>query len=121
MKVYIASPYTIGDVAVNVRNAIIMADYLANLDVHPKCPLLTHFWHLVTPRPYSFWLAYDLVEMMECDVLIRIAGESNGADQETNEWFNKKTGPMYYFDKTKENAWENLHEFIQRQKKIYDP
>lgn len=122
MKVYIASPYTKGDTAVNVRNSILMADYLANCGVHPKCPLLTHWWHLVAPRPYEFWLEYDLIEMMECDVMIRMAGESSGADREVEEWNKAHASENlpYYFDITKGNAWELLHEFIDRQKKKYD-
>lgn len=82
-KIYIASPYTKGDVAVNVHQSIRLCDYISSYyHVHVKCPLLTHFWHLLYPRPYEFWLAYDLVELEECDALVRMIGESDGADKE---------------------------------------
>lgn len=82
MKVYVAGPYTRGDVAVNVREAIVVTNKLLDLGFVPYCPHLTHFWHLVTPRPYEEWLAYDLIWMEACDVVLRIPGESSGADAE---------------------------------------
>lgn len=83
IKIYIASPYTKGDVAVNVHQSIRLADYISTyFNVHVKCPLLTHFWHMLYPQAYSFWLAYDLVELEECNALVRMMGASDGADKE---------------------------------------
>lgn len=82
MKVYIASPYTLGDVAINVRKSLAMADELRDAGFLPYCPLLTHFWHMVFPHPYSYWLQMDLEWLRECDCLLRMPGESRGADKE---------------------------------------
>ena len=81
-RVYISGPYTKGDVAVNVRNAIKAADKLANLGYVPFVPQLTHFWHLVCPRPYSDWLEIDLEFLPLCDVVLRLPGDSAGAEIE---------------------------------------
>lgn len=82
MKVYIAGPYSKGDVAQNVRTAITTADALAARHFCPYVPHLTHFWHLLSPKPYDWWLEYDAIWLLQCEAVYRIPGESNGADQE---------------------------------------
>jgi hypothetical protein len=81
-KIYVAGPYTKGDVAENVHNAIKAANQLADLGFAPFVPHLTHFWHLVMQRPYEFWLELDNQFLPHCDALLRIPGESSGADEE---------------------------------------
>lgn len=81
-KVYVAGPYTKGDVAVNVKNAIDAGSQLADAGFAPMIPHLSHFWHLVSPRPYDYWIALDLEFLPFCDYLLRIPGESSGADNE---------------------------------------
>ncbi len=81
-KIYIAGPYSKGDVAKNVRNAFKIANDLADLGFAPFVPHSTHFWHLIFPRPYEFWLELDNQFLPLCDALLRIPGESNGADKE---------------------------------------
>lgn len=81
-KIYVAGPYTKGDVAVNVRNAILAAHILYNAGFYPFVPHLTHFWHMVCPRPYEDWLDLDNAFLPHCDALLRLPGESSGADKE---------------------------------------
>lgn len=80
--IYVASPYTKGDVAINVRRNIEAADRLAVAGYTPFCPLLTHFWHILIPHKYEFWCAYDMVWLERCDAIVRLSGESSGADAE---------------------------------------
>jgi hypothetical protein len=82
MRVYIASPYTIGDVAINVRRSIEAANRVAEAGHFPFVPLLTHFWHMMFPHEYEFWLCQDNEWLAVCDALIRLEGESHGADME---------------------------------------
>jgi hypothetical protein len=82
MKIYIAGPYTKGDVALNVRAAIFAGSHVANLGHIVFIPHLTHFWHLLTPEKYDFWMKQDEAWLRECDALLRIGGESSGADKE---------------------------------------
>jgi len=96
IKVYIASPYTIGDVAVNVKRQIDMADRLMEKGFAPFAPLYSHFQHMVHPRPYQQWLEIDLEWIKVCDCVLRLDGESSGADKEVE--FAKKIGkPVYYY------------------------
>lgn len=81
-KVYIASPYTKGDIAVNVRRQIDCADELMDLGFAPFLPLLAHFQHLIHPRDYEDWTEIDLEWVKSCDALLRLSGESEGADRE---------------------------------------
>lgn len=81
-KVYIASPYTKGDVAVNVRVQLETADELMTRGYSPYVPLLTHFQHLHKPRPYEDWCRQDDDWIPCCDYLLRLPGESIGADRE---------------------------------------
>jgi hypothetical protein len=81
-KIYIAGPYTKGDVAINVRNAIEMANRLADIGFAPYVPHFTHFWHMLFPRPYEFWLELDNEYLPVCNALLRLEGTSNGADKE---------------------------------------
>ena len=80
--VYIASPYTKGDVAVNVRKAIDAADNLAKHGFLPFMPLMSHFWHMIYPHEYHFWTEMDLQWVERCDCVLRLPGESAGADHE---------------------------------------
>jgi len=82
IKVYIASPYTIGDVAVNVKIQMDTADELMNKGFVPFTPLYSHFQHMAHPRPYEDWLKIDFEWIPVCDCLLRLPGDSSGADKE---------------------------------------
>lgn len=81
-RVYVAGPYTQGDVALNVRRAIEAGHLLLEAGHIPYIPHLTHFWHLVFPRPYEDWLDLDNKWLPMCHGVLRLAGESSGADKE---------------------------------------
>lgn len=82
MKIYIAGPYTKGDVAENVRNAVYAGNLVAHRGHMPFIPHLTHFWHMLIPHEIDFWYAQDIEWLRVCDALLRIEGESTGADRE---------------------------------------
>ncbi len=81
-RIYIAGPYTQGDVAANVRAAYEAASALADAGFAPFVPHHTHFWHMLFPRPYTEWLQLDLEFLPCCDAVLRLPGASNGADGE---------------------------------------
>lgn len=93
--VYIASPYTKGDVALNVRKSLEVADMLWESGFIPYAPLLTHFWHLIIPHEPDFWYALDNEWVIRCDCLLRLEGESTGADNEVKLAIEKGI-PVYY-------------------------
>lgn len=81
-RIYVAGPYTKGDVVLNVRHAIVTADALLNLGFAPYVPHLSHFWHLVCPHDYEAWMTLDFEWVKACDAVLRLSGESSGADRE---------------------------------------
>jgi len=104
LKVYIASPYTKGDVARNVRDAIWAGEYLGRKGHIPFVPHLTHFWHIIYPHDWEEWLKYDFEWLKVCDALIRVGGESNGADWEVDK-AHELGIPVYY----------SIREFLEKQ------
>lgn len=94
-RIYIAGPYTKGDVALNVKDAIHAGDYVARKGWFPFIPHLSHFWHMLAPHEYEFWIKQDLEWLKVCHAILRISGESSGADQEVK--IAKEMGiPVYY-------------------------
>lgn len=95
IKVYIASPYTRGDVAVNVKRQLDCADELMTKGFAPFAPLYSHFQHMAHPRPYQDWIEIDLVWVKACDCVLRLEGDSNGADGEVK--FALENGVTVFF------------------------
>jgi hypothetical protein len=95
MKVYVAGPYSKGDVAENVRNAIYAGNNLRALGHTPFIPHLTHFWHFLLPHAIDYWYAYDMEWLEQCDAVFRIPGESHGADEEVKR-AEELGKPVYY-------------------------
>ena len=82
MRVYVAGPYTLGDRSENLRR--IMAATVEILDAghEPFCPLLSFFIDLTHPRPWEDWMRLDLAWLKVAEAVVRIPGESRGADEE---------------------------------------
>jgi hypothetical protein len=95
IKVYIASPYTKGDAALNVKAQIDMVDELMNHGMAPFAPLYSHFQHMAHPRPYEDWANVDFEWVRVCDCLLRLPGESSGADAEV-KLANEIGIPVFY-------------------------
>lgn len=95
IKVYIASPYTIGDQAHNVRRQMDCFDELLKLGFVPFAPLFTHFQHLVHPADYEAWMNWDFEWVKCCDALLRLSGASPGADREV-ELAQTEGIPVFY-------------------------
>jgi hypothetical protein len=81
-KIYIASPYTKGNASVNVKRQIDAANELIDAGFCPLTPLLLHFHNIVHPRPYDDWIKIDREWVIVCDAILRLPGESKGADNE---------------------------------------
>jgi len=95
MRIYVAGPYSKGETAINVRNAILAGDKLLEMGHTPFIPHLTHFWHYISPKPWDVWLKIDQDWLEVCDAVLRLDGESKGADLEVE--LAKKLGkPVYY-------------------------
>ena len=80
--IYVAGPYTSGDPVVNTRKAIEAGELLRGMGFVPFIPHLSLFWHFVEPHDVAFWYEYDNAWVERCDGLVRLPGESKGADAE---------------------------------------
>ena len=78
--IYIASPYTQGDTALNVRDQIAAAECLREAGALPFVPLLSHLWHLMSPHPYNYWIEMDMDWLHHADAVLRLHGDSAGAE-----------------------------------------
>lgn len=80
--IYVSGPYSKGDTAENIRNACLAGNEILKRGFTPFVPHLIHLWHLITPKPYQDWLDIDLALISRMDAVLRIPGESKGADNE---------------------------------------
>ncbi|KKL57921.1 hypothetical protein LCGC14_2230570 [marine sediment metagenome] len=81
--IFIAGPYA-GDQAVNVRDVLRAADHLLEIGYVPYAPHLTHFWDFAFPHNRHVWLTYHANWLRRCDALLRLPGQSEGADEEVD-------------------------------------
>jgi len=82
IRVYVASPYTLGDSALNVRRQIDKFEELSRLGFAPFNPLYAHFHHMFYPRTDDEWLQWDFEWLKVADCMLRLPGKSRGADEE---------------------------------------
>ncbi len=82
-QVYVASPYAIGDTNANVRMQMEAGNKLIGMGFTPFLPIcMTHLWDFWSPKPRDGWLNYDLEWVHACGWMLRLPGESKGADRE---------------------------------------
>jgi hypothetical protein len=82
IKAYIAGPYTQGDPEANTKLAMKVWHELWALGYAPFCPHLSHYLKTLRKLPYDDWLKSDMAWLECCDVLLRLPGESKGAEIE---------------------------------------
>lgn len=86
MIIYIASPYSSyadKQAAVNVQ--IDAFAILRDLGHEPIAPLLSHYIDRRHPASYERWLQWCLAMVGVSDVVLRLPGDSDGADREVAE------------------------------------
>lgn len=77
--VYVASPYSKGDPAINTKFQLDVFHQLMDSGiVYPICPLASHFFHLHSPRSWQDWMDYDLELVSRCDALVRLNASASG-------------------------------------------
>lgn len=116
--VYVASPYTKGDPAINTHfQCKVFDELLSDGIVTPIVPLWTHLQHLIFPREYRDWINYDLEIASLCDCCLRLNAEyrpigyvereSSGADNEVRE-FKRWNKPVF-------TTIQELYTWVQNQ------
>ena len=95
IKIYLASPYSVGDKKENVNEQVRMANNIIDVGFIPFTPLLSHYLDEYQNRTWQEWLDIDLEWLLTCDCLLRFGGESKGADIEV-EFARTNNIPVFY-------------------------
>lgn len=85
MLIYISGPYSHGDHLENVNKAVDVADQIAKAGHTCFIPHLYRYWNERHEHDYDFWMRQDLAMLSRCDSLVRLPGDSPGADKEVDE------------------------------------
>jgi hypothetical protein len=85
LDVYIAGPISKGGTLLNVHRACGVWAYLQKCGIVATCPHWSALQDMICPLPWDEWIAYDmhLIPLHKC--VLRLPGESAGADRETAE------------------------------------
>ena len=94
MIVYIAGPFTKPDSMYNTRQAIEIAEIVREMGHLPFIPHINIFWHFLYPHNYEYWMDMCFEWLDVCDCLIRLPGDSPGADREVSYMLEKEK-PVY--------------------------
>jgi nucleoside 2-deoxyribosyltransferase len=95
--IYVAGPLTKGDPFLNVRAALLAGDLLRRAGFAPYVPHEHVLWQMVTGTvEYEAAMSLDLAWVTRCDALLRLPGESSGADREVEHA--RKLGLPVYTD-----------------------
>ena len=114
--VYIASPYSRGDVSANTHfQCKIFNQLLDDGLVLPVAPLWSHFQHTIFPRRYEDWITYDQEMLRLYDCCLRLTAtipsmgysesHSSGADAEV-ETFKRLGRPVF-------NSIDDLYSWVK--------
>ena len=79
---YIAGPMTKGNQFDLFKDSVLVADCILKRGHAVFLPHLSFFWNLIKANDYERWLQQDFLWIRKCNVLVRIPGESEGADRE---------------------------------------
>jgi len=96
IRVYIAGPITKGMWDENIGRGIEAYNRLLDLGFAPYLPHLNFFPALSKRRPFETWIKLDLEYLKCCDAVLRLPGESKGADIECAEA--QKFGKSVFYD-----------------------
>ena len=105
LMIYVASPYTVpaGKQLSNVYRSIDAAEELMKAGYCPVVPLYSHFHHGAYPHSWEEWLAIDIEKLIRCDAVLRLSGESKGADLEVREAKKRDIPVFESIEEIKEN------------------
>lgn len=82
-RVYVAGPMRIGDQTRNRDNGIAVGQALLEMGYAPFVPHLSQYWYDEHfENDFDAWIDIDLSFISTCDGLVRLPGESEGADIE---------------------------------------
>lgn len=95
--VYVAGPITKGDTLMNIRRGIDTGADLKKLGFAPFIPHYDYPAYMWRPDAWDYesCLDYDFDWLLRCDAMLRLPGESAGADRE-EAFCNDNNIPVFY-------------------------
>jgi nucleoside 2-deoxyribosyltransferase len=81
-RIYVAGPMAKGDREENIRRGIDAGNALVAEGYAVFIPHLNVLWEKHHPKTFEEWLSHDLEWVAACDAVLRLSGESKGADLE---------------------------------------
>lgn len=107
--VFISSPYTTGYMPDNVRTQTVASHMIMDMGHVPLTPLLYHYLEIHQGRSYAEWLDATIALMLKSDVVLRLPGESKGADKEVEVAILNNIPVCYGWDELEAHLiWSNL-------------
>jgi hypothetical protein len=104
--IYVAGPISKGAYWINVRNGVDMGHELMKRGYVPFVPMMDFLMVFAYPETqYEALLDYDFQVISRCDALLRIPGESAGADREI-AFAHENNIPVFYTVDDLDN-WKN--------------
>ena len=94
-RIYVAGPFTVPCPSTNTHKAIQAGQSLRDYGFIPFVPHVSMLWDTVIPNSYETWLEWDFEWVKVCDGLVRLQGESSGADREV-ELANSLGMPVFF-------------------------
>jgi hypothetical protein len=92
--VYVAGPISSHPMH-RTHDAIKAADALLAVGFAPYVTHTSVVWDMISPKGYEEWMSLDFAWVERCDALVRIPGESKGADREV-EHARAKGIPVFF-------------------------
>ena len=82
--VYVAGPLTKGNLYANTKAAVEAGDRLWKAGLLPFVPHAISMGEFICPKEYEDAMRYDFAWLKKCDALLRLPGDSPGADREVS-------------------------------------
>ena len=83
MRVFISGPMsTSGEPGPNLHQAVVAAAILMRSGHTPFVPHLTWIADAISPCSIDQWMRWDKEWLLQCEAVIRLPGDSRGADEE---------------------------------------
>jgi len=85
-KIFISGPlFSSGNIFVNIKRAVMAGHMLKQAGAIPFIPHLYAFWAIMQGLDESYgWMEMDLAWLECCDAVLRLEGDSKGADEEVD-------------------------------------
>lgn len=93
--VYVAAPITLGNQIHNIKVAVNAGETLRRAGFVPFVPHALMIWDFISSLSYEDWMEFDFAWIQKCDLLLRLPGDSSGADREV-EYARKLEKPVFF-------------------------